>query len=227
MSSDYRFERKFLISNMSAFEIETYVKRNPQLFTEIFYKRQINNIYFDTIHFSNYMDNVKGSADRTKIRIRWYGDLFGKVENPVLEFKIKKGLMGKKESYSLCSFHLDSRTTHRTLQKTFEMSDIPLVKKELLLQFRPTLLNHYERKYFQSANKKFRITIDDLLTYYEIRNNFNSFNRKVVDKNTTILELKYESDHDKVADKVSGNFPFRLTKSSKYLTGIDFLDLWQ
>ncbi|MFT6321967.1 MAG: hypothetical protein ACJAT4_002902 [Granulosicoccus sp.] len=47
-------------------------------------------------------------------------------------------------------------------------------------------------------------------------------------KNDTdvVMEMKYDVDDDQEAGKVSSAFPFRLTKNSKYVNGVDHLDLW-
>jgi SPX domain protein involved in polyphosphate accumulation len=96
---EYRYERKFLVPRNSWDSVESVIKRNPAVFSPLYYPRVINNIYLDTIPLGYYFMNVEGVFDRTKVRIRWYGDLFGPVRKPVLEFKIKAGLLGKKASF--------------------------------------------------------------------------------------------------------------------------------
>ncbi|PLW98018.1 MAG: hypothetical protein C0591_05370, partial [Marinilabiliales bacterium] len=39
-----------------------------------------------------------------------------------------------------------------------------------------------------------------------------------------IVELKYERKYDNIAPRVYNKLPFRLTKSSKYVNGIEFLN---
>ena len=91
---NYRYERKFTVPNSFCYRIiEQFVKKNTALFREVFHVRQVNNIYFDTAKYNDYFDNVLGVSDRKKIRIRWYGDTFGEIRKPVLEFKIKKGIV--------------------------------------------------------------------------------------------------------------------------------------
>ena len=43
------------------------------------------------------------------------------------------------------------------------------------------------------------------------------------DNSNVILEIKYDDKYDLEAAKISNNFPFRLTKSSKYSRGIELL----
>ena len=104
--SGYRYERKFFIDNLTIEKIESIVRLNSFVFSEIYSSRYINNIYFDTYSFSNYFDNVDGLSDRFKVRIRWYGELFGIINEPKLEIKLKKGATRKKivNSYGFFSF---------------------------------------------------------------------------------------------------------------------------
>ena len=141
--SNYRFEKKFFILHLSIHEVEYIVKSNPLFFSQIYYKRNINNIYFDDNRFSNYFNNIEGQSNRIKIRIRWYGNLFGKINNPILELKVKNGLLGKKESIPIKPFFLSENCKIDKL----------LLNNKLLINhsinyksLNPTLLNSYSRK---------------------------------------------------------------------------------
>ena len=62
-----RYETKFRITRLNYYEIENLVKTHPAIFHEIYNKRNINNIYFDTHDLSNYLDNVEGETVRQKV----------------------------------------------------------------------------------------------------------------------------------------------------------------
>lgn len=219
--TNFRYERKFLISELDKYEIESIVKLHPAVFSEIYQKRFVNNIYFDSVDMSNYSDNVTGVSERLKVRIRWYGDLFGFIEKPVLEFKIKKGFLGSKLTFPLDSFYLDSDYSLKSQQDIFAKSDISDLLKEHLKSLSFSLLNRYSRKYFESKDHKFRITIDSELEFFKICPLSNSFVEKIVDNKTTVLELKYSSENDEMVSSITNHFPFRMTKSSKYVSGIE------
>ncbi len=217
-TSDYRYERKFFITELSKYETEGIVKINPAAFTEIYYKRFVNNIYFDSFNYNNFRDNVEGATDRIKIRIRWYGGLFGYIKHPVLEIKIKKGLLGKKISVPIKPFDLTREINiSEILNSIKDLKEIIGIDFESLI---PSLLNRYSRKYYQSFDKKFRITIDNKQSFYQINGKRNSFLDHHIDHNSVILELKYNQDYDKEVNYITSEFPFRLTKSSKYVNGI-------
>ncbi len=218
----YRFERKFTVPDYFSFkEIEHQIKQNSALFRGVFHKRQVNNIYFDTEGYNDYFDNVLGVSDRKKIRIRWYGDTFGEISKPVLEIKIKKGLVGDKWSYKLNPFTLDKNFTNAYIQSIFKESGIPLPILESVKMVVPTLLNSYSRTYYLSADNRFRITLDFDLLYHKIDKRFNNFDKKPVKDKNKIVELKYGLAEDNDAKKISTQFSFRLNKNSKYVNGVD------
>jgi len=216
----FRYERKFVIPELNIQEVESIVNLHPAMFSEIFHKRSVNNIYFDSPELNNYFDNVGGNMQRIKTRIRWYGELFDNIEKPVLELKIKNGLLGKKKLFPLYPFKLDGSFSINTLKLIFTKSDIPEFIKMELKTLDPVLLNSYTRKYYQSADKRYRITIDTDQVFYQIGFRSNSFLNKLRDNVNVILELKYNIDADDDAKHITEHFPFRLTKSSKYVAGI-------
>ena len=214
---NFRYERKFVVPYLEKNEIEAVIKSNSYMFREIFYERQINNIYFDSLDMPSYFDNVLGNSDRFKIRIRWYGE-FNKVVNPTLELKIKRGIVGTKLSFPLKKFSFPISLGE--MQKVFEESNLPNWLSEKLKSQRFALLNYYTRKYFLSSCGKYRITIDCDLTYGEVLNQMNLFLLKEIKENHCVLELKYNIDND--ARKVATQFPFRLTKNSKFVSGVTY-----
>lgn len=217
-----RYERKFMVDAMSYHSVEQQIRVHPAVFSPIFHPRYINNIYLDTNEFDFYFDNVSGKSSRRKARIRWYGDALGIIAKPVLEFKIREGMLGNKISFPLQSFHVNENLNGEQLASVFRNSDLPLWALENLLHFKPALLNRYRRKYFLSFDQKFRLTIDNELAYYGIGGNNNNFLEEYT-SDDVIVELKYDRKNDDIAPRISNKLPFRLTKSSKYVNGIEFL----
>lgn len=219
---NFRYERKFTVpDNYKINTIIAQVKSNSALFREVFHLRQVNNIYFDTADYNDYFDNVLGVSDRKKIRIRWYGDTLGEIAKPVLEIKIKKGIVGDKWSYKLAPFILDNGFTNADIQDVFRRSNLPKPILESLKMVTPTLLNSYSREYYLSADNNFRVTLDYNLLYYKIESKFNNFNFGPKRDENKIVELKYGLNHDDQAKSISTQFPFRLNKNSKYVNGVN------
>ena len=86
----WRYERKFVISELLQQEIELIIRFHPAMFSEIHQPRWVNNIYFDSFGARNYRDNVEGLRNRVKVRLRWYGSFFGLVKELRLEKKKEK-----------------------------------------------------------------------------------------------------------------------------------------
>jgi hypothetical protein len=221
--SKSRYERKFMVPDMPYHQILQQIRNHPAAFSSIFYPRYVNNIYLDSNELDFFRDNVSGKGSRKKARVRWYGDQTGYIGKPVLELKVREGMLGDKISFRLQPFTLNQDFTYQTLLQVFKQSDLPFWVEELLLHLKPTLLNRYKRNYFISFDQNFRITLDDELAYYAIRVNNNTFSERYFTSNV-IVELKYNREFDDVAPAVTNKIPFRLTKSSKYVNGIELLN---
>jgi hypothetical protein len=220
---EYRFERKFLINHLNAHEVEMLVKFHFAHFTKSYPQRTVNNLYFDSWDYKCLHDNIDGNANRKKFRIRWYGNFTGIIEKPILEIKIKKSLVGTKLSFPLNPLIIDPNFDNNILNKCIILSDIPENYKIELSCMKPFIFNRYRRKYFQSKDKKFRITLDRQLSFYRMgKMKFFSINRNTF-SNSTIMELKYSHHESEYADAISSYFPFRMTKSSKYVSGVTAL----
>lgn len=217
---NFRYERKYLFSSLMPYHLEAVLRDHPGVFSESYPERFVNNIYFDTLDMSHYRDNVSGVSPRVKVRIRWYGTLFGEVKKPVLEFKVKKNMMGSKISYSLNPFKVDKGMSLDSIKDGFKNLNIPEFLREYLLTLDLSLMNRYRRKYFITFSNQFRATIDSDLVFIEASSGPNYFLNKTEKQAITILELKYDEKYDNEASLISNYFPFRMTKSSKYLFGL-------
>ena len=218
-----RFERKFVVMDMHYPEIVQQVRNSKASFLSLHHPRHINNIYLDTNDLDFYTDNVSGKGSRKKVRIRWYDKLMGDISKPVLEFKMREGMVGNKLSFPLKPFKLDTEFTNDYIQEIIYNSELPDWVRVIIPMLKPALLNRYHRQYFISFNHKFRLTIDDELTYYGIGSGVNTFMEKHT-SDDAIVELKYGQEHDgKESAFVTNSLPFRLSKSSKYVNGFELL----
>ncbi|MBI9047662.1 MAG: VTC domain-containing protein [Anaerolineaceae bacterium] len=217
----FRYERKFQIETLDRPQVQAWVKKHPGFFYSPFPPRYINNLYLDTADLHHYQDNVIGTGNRKKIRIRWYGDLLGNIQKPVLEFKIKEGLVGTKFQYPIQQFTMKDIFNQSLIRKTLLDSDIPEQIKLNLKFHNVVLLNRYYRSYFATRDNVFRITIDSNLTYYQVRPSQNPLIHKNIDRKNIILEIKYDMGQERTANTISAYFPFPVTKMSKYIQGIE------
>jgi len=223
----FRYERKYVSEIYDSYQVEQIIKLNNAGFKESFKPRFINNIYFDSQRFDFYYDNIDGRFDRTKFRIRWYGEMFGFVKNPILELKIKRGVVGTKESYDLKPFEFTQNFNFNSLYEILKNSNLPENVVMKINNLKPSLINRYNRKYFQNFSGEFRITLDKDITYGGLNtgNNFSKF--MITDNNKIVIELKYDSEQNSKANAISEQLPFKLNKNSKYVSGVElFYDVF-
>ena len=217
-----RYERKYKAEHLDFALVQQMIRLHPVGFRKIFPDRQVNNIYLDTEDLTTYKENVMGIAERKKFRIRWYGDVNQNIQNPIFEIKIKNNLLGSKISKPFPIFDL-SELCFNSLGDLKSPSELKLKVQQLAKaeqDLRPVLLNSYLRSYYGSPDGKFRITIDRHLRYFSILHSF-SFKKYLLQDPGLVIELKYDEQLDNQTDRITQHLPFRLTKSSKYVTGVD------
>ena len=222
---NFRYERKFYIEGLTGKEAEAILKFHPAIFKEIYHERTVNNIYFDTFGLKHYFDNVNGVSKRLKVRVRWYGDLFGFIKSPTLELKLKHNLHVAKLLYPLESFTLDHNFSIDVMRDMFKRSPIHEVTRLRLMGLNFSLLYSYNRKYFLSSNRKYRMTIDTGMQGYKLSPYQNTFLHKSAEDTHVVFELKYNRAQDEFVDTITSYFPFRMTRNSKYVDGIMKLDV--
>lgn len=220
-----RYERKFFIEDLNFDQVFSLVRQHPAIFQELYPPRYINNFYFDTPHLAYYNANVDGDMIRAKLRVRWYHDLLRQVEKPILEVKYKDGIVGDKWSYPFPAFTVRPGFNANALLPLIRASALEADLRSGLLGTEISLLNRYYRYYFATPDRRFRLTIDTQLSYYQVARYNNTFRHHICDHNNVIVELKYQPEFDHEAQRICAFFPFRMTRSSKYVTGIELVYL--
>ncbi len=217
-----RYERKFLVQEMTLPQVRAVVRLHPGMFYAPYPPRYVNNLYLDTVDLENYYDNVHGAVRRRKVRLRWYGEPRGEIGRPLLEFKVRDGLVGRKHTYPLAGFTLDEGFDDRRWQQAAASSELPAAVQHGLRGLHAVLLNRYLRRYYVSRDGRFRLTLDSELAFYRAHDALGSrFVHRQADPWSVVVELKYEVDAETQAGRVASFFPFRVTRSSKYVQGIE------
>jgi len=219
---DLRYEQKFETKYFHFRELELAVQIHPSLFLKHFPDRIVNNIYFDDSTYSSFNENLEGINYRTKLRMRWYGNTQQVKIYPKIEFKRKFGHVGDKVKLSMPAWNN---------KKGINMSDIyELIKSSsqgnelyhILYNKEPKILNSYLRKYYITADKKIRLTIDRKLSYVPFKNG-HAILDKQVNPDEVIVEVKYSKLDQDIANKAFEGLGIRKTKYSKYCAGITAL----
>ena len=124
-------------------------------------------------------------------------------------------------SFGLLGFELSKKDfSADVINMVINKSNLPEEALERMLKLQPVIVNSYNRSYFLSANKKFRITIDDELIYYNLRPSWNYIYDTYKERLKTVVELKYDKEFDDEASSICNQFPFRLDKNSKFVAGM-------
>ncbi len=222
-----RYELKMVFPESDYTMIVNRLISSRHAVREIYHERQINNIYFDSLDYSDYRANTHGDSNRKKYRIRWYGDLRGEIASPTLENKYKFGLSGGKKCMRLPSFRFDE--TFNYYNYTPKLCEIMhreahnpdnMVMVSELLQRNPVLVNSYVRRYFLTGDKKYRITLDKKLWFAnptEAKLNCGHFGTY---EQILVLEIKFDTSEIAGASDLVNELGFRISKNSKYVNGV-------
>lgn len=205
-----RYELKYVVPNRLESALTNAIFQHPLSFNKTYEDRWINNIYFDTPSFRSWRENLNGSPNRSKFRLRWYGE-GPQIVNSTLENKLKEKEMGSK------------RYHHFT--EVFEKHQLPIIEAEINqysqseLHLVAVLYNRYQRSYYESMNGQFRLTVDRHLVFADPD--------KILEEHTylrhesIIVELKFDKDRMAEYNDFTPYFPFRQSKFSKFSVGLE------
>jgi len=207
-----RYERKYRIENVDLATIFQVVRMHPAGLSKIFPHRQINNIYFDTPQLTTYKENVMGISNRKKYRVRWYGYDPLIIKKPQLEIKIRNNEVGSKKTIPVAPFDFSNL---EPLTQEINKNCHPAF-------LQPVLQNSYKRAYFGTTDKKFRVTIDWDLSYCSLLSNQVFTKHQYYERGVVVIEIKYDKNLEEEANRISQFLPFRRTKNSKYVCGVEY-----
>ncbi len=222
----YRYEKKYVITN-----IQKEILKNT-LSAALYLDSNIKNpdgsyfirsLYFDDYKNTSYYQVLDGVSKREKYRIRYYNLDPSYI---TLEKKSKENNLGKKDKDIL---------TKELVMKFIENEEIesnrPVVtelQSKMKTEFyKPVIIIDYERMAFTYPVNDVRITLDyNISCSYEIskffEKNINSI--PLLEKNTAILEVKYNDFLPDIVKNLINMGNLELTSFSKYSTGREMLE---
>lgn len=131
--------------------------------------------------------------------------------------------MGRKDQHTLTA--TDLGLADLPLARLYERLR-PLLPGELRLELdqghRPALYNRYRREYYATPSG-IRMTVDTGIAYAPVQGGSLRNLRPIPSGAPTVVELKYSSDRRAEAEAALRCMPFRATRSSKYVIGVDHL----
>ena len=196
----FRTEKKVRINSSKIYDLTNWIDKNNGF--QLHPNRVINSIYFDTGNYSMYSDSMEGVLPRKKIRLRNYNYKFIFDKDVKKEIKISS---------------VEGRFKTSSIEKK------PLIMMRLGYMDQdyglcsPVINIVYERSYYKVKN--IRLTLDQKIIYRRIYNGqISSFSTY---DNSNVVELKFSSES--LNNSVIKNFPFELSRFSKYCRGIEFI----
>ena len=218
-----RYEHKMTTDERRLPEVLSLIRHHRALFRKQYPNRIVNNIYFDTHGMTSYMDHVTGASHREKKRIRWYGTPKDVIQNPVLERKVRMGLVGDKWMEPLKPLLLDKTgpwpVPGNALSQEKGFHDSVHWR---LRSVHPIVAIRYERHYFVSADDQYRLTVDTNLEYFGISAKGKSQAASLL-ASPLVIELKYNTDSAPDASTITNELPFRINRFSKYVFAVEGL----
>lgn len=217
-----RFERKICLEDYTPARIESMLRMLPAGLREAHPPRWVNSVYLDSPSLGTAQIHANGASKRAKLRVRWYGADRGPVEKPVLELKIKKAHLGTKDLWPLVPFDYQGALDVRKLVFREGVQPDPELMARLAGSL-PVLLVRYHRKYYLSADKKYRLTLDANLQFQTVSGRRYGWLDRFEERRKFIVEVKYNAEDDPGASEICGALPFRVRRYSKYIAGIQRL----
>ena len=219
----WRYEYKIPCPARLLPEIVIWARTHPAHWRVSYPPRQVNNIYFDTFDMHDLKSNLNGIAWREKLRLRWYGSSIKTVSHSQLELKCKQGLLGCKD---VVPFKGELHLVHDSWSEILGQLKAGLPDhRDLWLTQRtvPTLINCYQRVYYETPDGHVRMTLDTNLQAYDQRySTLPNLTRRSHISEQMVIELKGPEGvtTERRLKNILTTLTLRIDRFSKYLQGI-------
>ena len=185
----------------------------------------VRSVYLDDERLDGYRESVDGTANRRKVRLRWYNDddregrFFFEVKKRVFDL-VHKHRLGLESPVAL------GELTYRKIFQHLGESLPPHYREVLMRHSMPVLLCEYRRLYFEGSDPRQRVTVDYDFAWYSQMGRDRLSSRFAAElQHLVIVELKTPPGSSLGA--LRHLHPLRLTptRSSKYVVGCQELGL--
>lgn len=196
------------------------MRLQPEAFVQAHPLRRVNNRYSYLFELESPNDHLDGVGERSKLRLRWYGEGFSVVQG-VLELKHRSNRVGWK---SYCpmppTFDLTTISWNELMGQLREHATgehaMALARVE-----RPTLLNSYVREYYESMDEQIRLTIDSEQRVYEqLTHTTPNVRFPARATNGIVVEVKADPSLARRISNLYSSLPVLVEQNSKYVDGI-------
>jgi hypothetical protein len=215
-----RYEVKMVCLERQLPLVRAWLWLHPDAFVEAFPPRQVNNLYLDSQDLDCLNANLIGVSERSKLRLRWYGDNHTEVQG-ALELKRRSSQVGWKES---CPIPVKLDLTRISWQELiWQLKEHARGNSAVWLSSadRPVLINSYTREYYVSADRQVRITLDyDQVVYEQVTYAAPNLVVRSPVEPCVVVEVKSDSDLHRRVSNVLTSFPVQTQRNSKYVDGV-------
>jgi|TARA_B110000114_G_scaffold174445_1_gene203006 hypothetical protein len=222
--NNYRSEIKFVCYKQNYSLIKNWIRFNKFNFFKEYDDRNINNIYFDSLDYKAFNDNLVGLPSRLKVRYRWYGNLFSndKKNEGSLEFKFKKNIYGYKKIFKINDLTLNLNSNWKDIKNKILKKLTPEYKILFDINSEKILINRYKREYFISRDKKLRVTLDRNIEIFDQRTALikPNFKFKNFTQDHLVIEFKFNKEDKMFLNDLDINIPIKASRNSKYINGV-------
>jgi len=215
-----RYEVKMVCSETYLDAVRMWTRLHPAAFFEAYPPRQVNSLYFDSFEVGAFNDNLDGISQRNKLRLRWYGPDLSHVRDGRLELKSRHGYLGTKAYYPLAEALDFGRLSWLEIGQRLR-AQVGMPFRPWLEQFpHPYLVTSYQREYYETMDRSVRMTIDyNLFTYEQWL--YTSPNLTLSSPlAAVVVEVKAPREHYRRVSDILSSIPLRVSKNSKYVSGI-------
>ena len=146
-----------------------------------------------------------------------------KADKGTLEVKLRRNQTGWKLQYKMPGIQISHGLVWNNVLSDLKKELPPEGIVWLDAYTRPILINRYRRKYFVSADRAFRITVDEnVRTYNQWISRRVDLNRPAEKmQDSIIVEVKFAQEHRKRAPEILDALSIRRSRHSKYMTGAE------
>ena len=219
MNPDLRYELKLVCDSHWLPQARSWIQLHPAAFRVVFPSRQVNNFYLDTPSLDNMNANFSGQLQRSKLRLRWYGERTDRIR-AWLELKRRENLLGFKRRFWLSNLIDLARSWIEILESV--RNQIPNDWQWWLgSACQPALFNRYQREYYATPDDTIRATLDYAQFACDQRlSPYPNLSQPLPIPDTVIIEIKASTDHIEWLQEVVGHFPIPRSRNSKYVGGL-------
>ena len=201
-------------------DVRVWVNLHPDAFRGVYSPRRVNSLYFDTHEVDCLNDNLIGISERRKLRFRWYGDDFSRVQG-ALELKCKSNHLRWKKSCAIpVTFDLTTICWEALIRRLRAQAHGRFALCLSSLD-QPTVITSYVREYYESMDQAIRLTIDhDLQAFEQVMYAVPNLTVQAPLSHQIVVEVKSPAGLSYRVSDVLSRFPLQVGRNSKYVNAM-------